>query len=269
VSGLHVSRQHLHIRYNNSIGQIHIRYKLVIIRANPHLIIQVYKMNLVLNHPETIIFIICFLFLINVGITVTYAQPDHLKVSVSVMPANLSRYLADNHTQDLTKASNEQCIDSSRIHQTNNNITTKMQINITGFEETRQHFLPTDMIVVMDSSGSMKENDHSNLRLNAAKELINNTNPTRGDKSAVVSFDDNIDFSSPLTSDSAAISSRVDSVDSSGDTDLDTGLNTAISILDMNNRAEPSSKAIVFLSDGEEKYTPAGELGSSARRCQN
>jgi Ca-activated chloride channel family protein len=109
----------------------------------------------------------------------------------------------------------------------------------------------------------MGKNDPNNQRVQAAKIFTDKLDLSR-DKGGVVSWDDDIDFTFDLSSDLLAVKTNLDRIDTGGDTDLNVGLNAAISMLDSNIRTGQSSKAIIFLSDGEENYTPSGTPGSPA-----
>jgi hypothetical protein len=72
-----------------------------------------------------------------------------------------------------------------------------MQLSITSIEGIQQTFLPIDMVIAIDSSDSMEDNDHNNSCLSVAKVFADKLNSTR-DKSGLVSWDDDIDITSPL-----------------------------------------------------------------------
>jgi hypothetical protein len=89
---------------------------------------------------------------------------------------------------------------------------------------------PQDTIFVIDSSGSMQDNDPLNLRLDASKKYVDNmSNPDRG---AVVDFD-HAAFLAPigngdhLSSDYTRIKQNIDTIDSNGATDVGLGLKVA------------------------------------------
>jgi Mg-chelatase subunit ChlD len=149
----------------------------------------------------------------------------------------------------------------------------EIKLNVSGTGGFQQQtFIPMDVVFAIDSSGSMEDNDPDNIRLAAAQAFLNKLDPaTRGDQSGVVSWDDDVDFVSPLTSNSEMTNAAILSIDNNGDTNLDTGLNAAISVLDANTRRidAPSSKAVVFLSDGKELYTPSGSIGSPADNARS
>lgn len=97
-----------------------------------------------------------------------------------------------------------------------------------GYILTDRH--PQDTIFVIDSSGSMQDNDPFNLRLDASKRYVDNmSTPDRG---AVVDFD-HAAFLAPigngdhLSNDYTRIKQNIDTIDSNGATDVGLGLKVA------------------------------------------
>ncbi|MBN2110576.1 MAG: VWA domain-containing protein [Methanosarcinaceae archaeon] len=131
---------------------------------------------------------------------------------------------------------------------------TTITLTVAGAGSSTTSAVPVDIVFAIDSSGSMSWNDGSNLRLAAAKDFVGRLDGTR-DQAGVVSWDDGIDFSAPLTTDLIAVNSSIDAVDSSGGTDLNDGLSGSIAVLDANTRTEASAEVIIFLSDGEGSYS--------------
>ncbi|HVO40705.1 MAG TPA: vWA domain-containing protein [Spirochaetia bacterium] len=152
---------------------------------------------------------------------------------------------------------------------------TTVTIGVTGYGGTTTTAVPMDIILAIDSSGSMTTNDQTNLRLTAAKSFVDKLNPTR-DRAAVVSWDDGIDFTYPstspypnpsdpgalsnppnpvlpvtsyLTTDFAALKSQIDTIDANGNTNLAMGLQQGIRMLDASQRTGAVA-AIIFLTDG-------------------
>ncbi|AIF84113.1 Mg-chelatase subunit ChlD [Candidatus Nitrososphaera evergladensis SR1] len=140
---------------------------------------------------------------------------------------------------------------------------TQVTLTVQGFGGTLTETVPIDVVFAIDSSGSMTINDPSNLRIAAAKSFVDKLNSTR-DQGGVVSWDDNVDFAFGLTQDFGALKTNINSVDASGGTNLNAGLNGAISMLDGNTRSGSSTEVIIFLTDGVGTYTPAGSGGPAA-----
>ncbi|MCR4403701.1 MAG: VWA domain-containing protein [Candidatus Acetothermia bacterium] len=121
--------------------------------------------------------------------------------------------------------------------------------------------MPLDVMLAIDSSGSMITNDPRKMRILTAIQFIDQLDPQQ-DQVGVVSWDNDIDFIQPLTSDLNRVKDRVEQVDSSGATSLNVGLSAAI---DEFVRGRPDVKrVIIFLTDGDGTYTFSGQAGSPA-----
>ena len=125
-------------------------------------------------------------------------------------------------------------------------------------ESTFGETTPIDVILAIDSSGSMDWNDPTDERLAAAKAFVDLLDDTR-DQVGVVSWDDNIDFTFALTNDFDTVKTKIDTVDHDGGTNLDVGLAASVTLLDASIRE--SVKVIIFLSNGIGDYTPCGSGG--------
>lgn len=139
---------------------------------------------------------------------------------------------------------------------------TTVTIEVTGSGGTSTTITPMDVVFALDSSGSMGWNDPSDLRISASKSFVDKMDDSR-DQAGVVSWDNNIDFTWPLSSDFTTVKSKIDLVDSSGGTNLNVGLNAAIGVLDAGK--DPNAAwVIIFLSNGAGTYTPAASGGPAA-----
>lgn len=110
-----------------------------------------------------------------------------------------------------------------------------------------------DVVFSIDSSESMKENDPKNLRIYCVKNFIEEMQPSNG-RVGLVSWDHDVDFSVPLTSNFSKIISRLRDINSEGGTNLNVGLRGAIDLLNLDQR-EGAIKVIIFLTDGVGDYT--------------
>lgn len=110
---------------------------------------------------------------------------------------------------------------------------------------------PIDVVLTLDSSGSMTTNDPEGGRRTAAKAFVEALSP--GDRAAVVDFDSYATIFQSLTSDLDSVKSAIDLVDDSGGTDLSAGLDAALDELDAHGYAG-SQRMIVFLTDGDGTY---------------
>ncbi len=109
-----------------------------------------------------------------------------------------------------------------------------------------------DVVLTIDSSGSMTSNDPSGLRRTAAKSFVDAL--LNGDRAAVVDFDSSAFVRQTLTTDFAAVKSAIGLIDSSGGTSLSAGMNAALNELDAHGDPE-HSRIIVFLTDGDGSYS--------------
>ncbi|MBM3706386.1 MAG: VWA domain-containing protein, partial [Actinobacteria bacterium] len=110
-----------------------------------------------------------------------------------------------------------------------------------------------DFVLVIDESGSMKNNDPQNLRIDAAKlfiylaEILN-----KGNRALVAGFGEITNVYAPLTDISGnekELSSAIDQIKSNQDlTDMKGALTKIKEILD--NRAEKRKTIVIFLTDG-------------------
>ncbi|GEM_PF-462280 len=120
--------------------------------------------------------------------------------------------------------------------------------------------VPVYVVLAIDSSGSMEENDPQGNRKKAAENFVRMMNPSK-DKVGIISWDNDIDFKVELNNSHNYVISKIQDVDSKGETNLDEGLQAAV---DLFNNETDSKKVIIFLSDGEGDYTSSGTLGCKA-----
>jgi len=112
--------------------------------------------------------------------------------------------------------------------------------------------IQADVVLVIDSSGSMAVNDPSNLRISASRQFIQGMKDT--DRVAVVDFDSSASLLIGLSNDQPAISSALNRIDSSGGTNIGAGVSAAISEL-MRNSNSSVIRAIILLTDGQGSYS--------------
>lgn len=119
---------------------------------------------------------------------------------------------------------------------------------------------PVDVVLSIDSSGSMTTSDPEDPRKSAAREFVAGLDLSM-DRVGVVSWNTSA-ISWPLTNNPKGIESAIDSTGADGNTCLDTGLKSAIDLLSESS----GSKVIVLLTDGISTdgghYTPPGVPGS-------
>jgi hypothetical protein len=125
------------------------------------------------------------------------------------------------------------------------------------------------VVFAVDSSGSVRTTDPNNLRVEAVVAFLQRLLPT--DEAGIVSWNGEIEFSTGLTNDFGYLTEQASHIGSSGGgTNLNLGLETAISVLGTSThgtfdpRAQDvtkkvlktqSVKVIVLITDGEGSYT--------------
>ena len=109
-----------------------------------------------------------------------------------------------------------------------------------------------DIVFAIDSSGSMSGNDPSGLRKEAAKQFVDAFYSE--DQGAVVDFDSYAYIKVHLTQDRDAIKSAIDTINSSGGTNIDKAVNTSIDELLSSYANEENKKIIILLTDGSGTY---------------
>ncbi len=132
--------------------------------------------------------------------------------------------------------------------------------------------VPLDVVLAIDSSGSMAENDPTDKRLDAARNFVMKMDPAK-DRVGLVSWDEGIDFSIPPTENFARIMEAIGRVDSDKKTNLDRGLKESIDLLaaDSTNGPDACERArfVIFLSDGDGEYNRSGRTGSQTDRARD
>jgi len=117
---------------------------------------------------------------------------------------------------------------------------------------------PIDVVLVIDTSGSMTGTDVSPTRMaaaqEAAKDFVNQMDLTAdGDRVALVSFAFGADLKQGLTNDSSAIKGAITDLKPDGATNMRLAYYTAIKHLKENGRPE-AVKAVVLMGDGDWNY---------------
>ncbi|WLD92657.1 alpha/beta fold hydrolase [Alkalihalobacillus sp. AL-G] len=107
-----------------------------------------------------------------------------------------------------------------------------------------------DIVFAIDSSGSMQWNDPEDLRKTAVKNFVDRL--LENDQAAVVDFDSNAEVKVELTTDKQKVKIGVDTIDSSGGTNIYYAVNASIN--ELLQRGTNSKKYILLLTDGEGYY---------------
>lgn len=110
-----------------------------------------------------------------------------------------------------------------------------------------------DVVFVIDSSGSMWDNDHSGLRKEAAKAFVDKLGSN--DRAAVIDFDHDASVYQDFTSDHTNLKNAINRINDSGGTDLGAGMGKAISLFTNSSYTRTDAyKYIIFLTDGDGSY---------------
>ncbi|MEK3880750.1 DUF3289 family protein [Paenibacillus sp. FSL M7-0420] len=122
------------------------------------------------------------------------------------------------------------------------------------YDEGQEHYAGMDIAFVIDSSGSMSDNDRNNVRISVTRQFVDLL--TDSDRGAVVDFDDYATVLSGFTSDKAVLSQAAGRIDAYGGTTLSSGIASALSLFAAGGRADVL-KYIIMLTDGEGSYDTA------------
>ena len=111
-----------------------------------------------------------------------------------------------------------------------------------------------DIAFVIDSSGSMSDNDSSGLRKTLTRQLIEKL--SGDDRAAIIDFDRSTYVYAGFTSDKSILSSAVNRIDSDGGTIIYNGIVTALEQFDNIKTANDDDrlKYMFVLTDGEDDY---------------
>ncbi len=115
-------------------------------------------------------------------------------------------------------------------------------------------FKNIDVMLTLDSSGSMTWNDPLGLRRTAAKQFVDAL--VTGDRVGVVDFDSWAHVASPLTQDFAAAKRAIDTIDESGGTNIGAGVSIANNEL-IAHSSPGHLRVQILLTDGDGSYSDA------------
>jgi Mg-chelatase subunit ChlD len=121
-----------------------------------------------------------------------------------------------------------------------------------------------DMMLVLDTSGSLAQTDPDDFRTQAAVGMIRGLSPKSDIQIGVIGFSNSNDLLQPLTQDRNSVVAALRGLKRSGGTNLAAGIETAVDELKRNGR-EDSSRVIVLFTDGMSNEKKAREAASYAR----
>lgn len=140
-----------------------------------------------------------------------------------------------------------------------------VQITLSGVsDECGQSIVakPVDVILVLDSSGSMDGQPLEQAK-NAAQAFVNQIDFSR-DRVGIVQFSDSAALIHPLDTNADAINTTIDGIGITGGTAIHAGLQVAFEEL-QGNRREDATPVIVLLSDGESSRDAAQRVADTAK----
>ena len=123
---------------------------------------------------------------------------------------------------------------------------------------------PIDVVLDLDSSGSMTWNDPADLRKQAARNFIDRFQHGE-DRASVYDFDSSVTRITDLTYDLTSAKSSIGYLDSNGGTELYDSGYEALDYLGNNGRGE-AVKALIILTDGEDTQSERSLSEYSLRR---
>lgn len=110
----------------------------------------------------------------------------------------------------------------------------------------------SDIVLVIDRSGSMGDNNRMVRAKEAAKKFVSTLLPADNTHIAIVSFASDVTINQPLTNNVSSLNNAIDGLQAKGGTFTQAGIKQAEAIL-ANSNADV--KNIVILSDGEPTYS--------------
>lgn len=117
---------------------------------------------------------------------------------------------------------------------------------------------PMDIVLLLDTSGSMSWGNAIKEAVKACKFLVNDLIDLSVHRTGFVSFDTSARVFSSLTNDKAKLNECIGKAYPSGGTYVVEGLNTAMSLFSSNESTR--KKVIIMVTDGEPSDTPFGKL---------
>jgi|GEM_PF-919342 YD repeat-containing protein len=157
-------------------------------------------------------------------------------------PSQVSEYLGAGNAQGVkvTYSSDKSFVSGSGD-------TVNLKYGLSGYGEASDDYEPVDLVLVVDTSGSMAGDRLTKTKL-ACNQIISQMKPN--DRCAVIPFDDGSYVSQDLTSDKELLSTAVSHFYAGGGTWLYLGLENALDVFSEQSD-DSRRKCIILLSDGE------------------
>jgi Mg-chelatase subunit ChlD len=142
--------------------------------------------------------------------------------------------------------------------------TGEMSVEVQGAASTIGGVRFIDMMLVMDTSMSLRDSDPDGYRTAAAVGLIESLSPKSDTSIGVVGFNDRSKLIQPLTADRREVTRALKELKRSGGTNLAAGIHSALEELNRNGRPE-SSRVIVLFTDGMSNEKKARDAALQAQ----
>lgn len=128
--------------------------------------------------------------------------------------------------------------------------------------DPNKEFSEMDIVLAIDSSGSMTSSDRNNLRKSGSIKFVNKLQGNN--RAAIVDFDSSAVIRQGLTIDKDQLINAINKIDSSGGTNISRGLAKAINAIDINSRSVLTEESInIFYSNEVEETNLQEGQGTS------
>lgn len=127
----------------------------------------------------------------------------------------------------------------------------------------QDRFVPLDVMIIFDRSGSMLQDDKLSGAKSAAEHFVSNLNPDR-DQVGLVDFSSTAELNHTLTSNFAAVNSAIDSLSANGATDIGDAIDKANIELHSIRARSNSTKVEILLTDGRANRPGSGDDNAQA-----
>ena len=140
----------------------------------------------------------------------------------------------------------------------------ELSVEVAGVASTIGGVRFIDMMLVLDTSTSLRKTDPDDYRTAAAIGLIESLSPKSDTQIGVIGFNGNSELTQPLTSNRDDVVQALKALKRSGSTNLAAGILTALEELKHNGRPE-SSRVIMLFTDGMSNEKKAREATLQAQ----
>ncbi len=166
------------------------------------------------------------------------APPD-----IEIVDINTTRYRDDGRTTMVVQFQNFESIDPSEVVVLEDGVVVP-DVEVTTIEESA---VDVGVVLLIDTSGSMRQNDALVAAQDAARTFITEKRPQ--DFISLITFDDEVTLLAPFTENSAVLLPRIENLEARGDTALYDAIIEASSLY-RRGRSADFQPNIILLTDG-------------------